>query len=95
MTLASSAPVGAYQQQSVTTAANLASIPSGATYAVLSVEGNAIRWRDDGTDPTATVGMPVAVGQTVNYDGSLSKLRMIAQTGTATVNVSYYAARHP
>lgn len=93
MALQASSPVGTYQQMAVTVAANLASVPAGATYAVISVEGNAIRYRDDGTDPTATVGMPVAVGGTVTYDGALARLRLVAQAGTATVNVSYYAKR--
>ncbi len=93
MALFAMQPVGGYQKQSVSTAAGLANVPRGATVASLVCETQAIRWRDDGTDPTATDGMPVPTGQQFNYSGDLSKFRMIAQTSTATVHVAYYAAR--
>jgi hypothetical protein len=88
-----SASAGAYQQMSVTTVVNLATVPSQATYALIIPETNGIRWRDDGTDPTAGVGMPVAASSTLRYDGDLTKLRIVSQTGTATVNVSYHVHR--
>ena len=51
------------------TAANLSSphrlnVRPGATLAIVTIEGSAaiVRWRDDGVAPTATVGMPMAVG---------------------------------
>jgi hypothetical protein len=69
MALKSSASAGAYQQMSVTTVVNLTSAPAQATYALISPETNGIRWRDDGTDPTAAVGFPVAAGATFVYDG--------------------------
>ena len=53
-------PLG-YCQISGSSASTLAScsggIPAGATNVVISVETNAIRWRDDGTTPTASVGI--------------------------------------
>jgi hypothetical protein len=58
--------------------------------AVIICEGAGIRWRDDGTDPTASVGMPIAVGTTFVYDGDLRRLRIIQQAATATINVAYY-----
>ena len=88
-----SASAGAYQQMSVTTVVGLTSPPAQATYAIIIPETNGIRWRDDGTDPTATVGMPVAAGSTLVYDGDLSKIKIVSQTGTATVNVSYFVHR--
>lgn len=91
MTLASSAPLG-HAQQSVTTAAAFASVPPGATYVIVSAE-SAIRWRDDGTNPTAAIGMPIAAGGTTVYDGNLAAFKMISQSGTAVVNVAYYAGR--
>lgn len=63
-------------------------------YALISPETQGIRWRDDGTAPTAAVsgGFPLAVGQTLEYDGPVASLQFIAQAGTATVNVSLYNA---
>lgn len=58
--------------------------------AVIICEGAGIRWRDDTTAPTASVGMPIAVGTTFVYDGDLTRLRIIQQAATATINVAYY-----
>lgn len=60
------------------------------TQAVIVAEGAAVRWRDDGVAPTAAIGMPLAIGATLVYDGDLNKIRFIQQAATATLNVSYY-----
>ncbi len=65
-------------------------VPSGATIAEICVEGAAVRYRDDGTAPTATVGIPVAAGSCFQYSGPLSSLQFIAQSGSPTLDVSYY-----
>ncbi len=55
-------------------------------------ETAAVRWRDDGTAPTnaTTGGMPLAVGQYLEYDGDLRNLSFISQAGTARIHVSLY-----
>jgi hypothetical protein len=59
--------------------------------AIITSEGTAIRWRDDDVAPTASVGMPLAAGATLQYDGDLSKIKFIEQTASAKINISYYA----
>jgi hypothetical protein len=59
--------------------------------ALIVAETQAVRWRDDGTAPTASVGMPLAVGTSLSYDGDLKAVRFIEQTASAKLNVSYYA----
>ena len=60
--------------------------------ALLQAETQAIRWRDDGTAPTATVGMILNVGDApYPYDGDLSMIRFIQVAATATLNVSFYS----
>ena len=66
-------------------------VPSGATIAVVQAEGADVRWRDDGTAPTATVGMLLPAGAELRYTGALAALRLIQASAGATVNVSYYA----
>lgn len=59
--------------------------------AIITAETQAVRWRDDDVAPTASVGMPLATGVTLQYDGDLTKIRFIEQTASAKINVSYYA----
>ena len=86
-------PMG-YCQLAVTTAVLISTcsggIPAGATRAWLVPETAAIRWRDDGTAPTTTVGMPLAVGQQLIYQGLLTTLQVIAQAGTSSVSIAFY-----
>ena len=63
-------------------------VPAGATMALISVSGATMRWRDDGTAPTASVGMPVVAGQEFQYSGNLSKIQVIGSG--ATLDISYY-----
>lgn len=80
-----------YQQITSLTASTALTVPPGATLAVIIPETQAVRWRDDLTAPTASVGMPAAVGVVFNYDGNLKNIRFIEQTASAKLNVSYYA----
>lgn len=59
-------------------------------FAVIIAETQAVRWRDDGVAPTATVGMPLAVGTYMLYDGNIRSLQFIGQAGQAIVNVALY-----
>ena len=59
--------------------------------AIITPEAQAVRWRDDGVAPTATVGMPLAAGVTLQYDGDLSQIKFIEQTGGAKLNITYYS----
>ena len=70
-------------------------VPKGATRAIIEVETDAIRYRDDGTAPTASVGMPVA--KDVNYIvlpslQAINAFRAIRVTTDAKLNVLYYGS---
>jgi len=87
-------PIGYCQLTSIDTVALLSScsggIPTNAAYAFLIPEAQAIRYRDDGTAPTATVGQPLAVGVSLLYGGTLSAVRVISQTSGAKLNILFY-----
>jgi len=59
--------------------------------AIITPESQAVRWRDDGVAPTASVGMPSAAGVTLQYDGDLSQIKFIEQVGGAKLNITYYS----
>lgn len=66
-------------------------VPAGTSMAILQCEAQAIRWRDDGTNPTAAIGQPLAVGVELRYESSsISALRVISQVAGAVLNVTYY-----
>lgn len=79
------------QTLTLTTTAQALTVPTGATSATLSVTGGAAVYRDDGTAPTATVGMTLPVGLWT-YVGPLSAVKFILPTGVTgtVVTVAFY-----
>ncbi len=66
--------------------------PPGSADFALVIPSVAVRWRDDATDPTAALGMPIAAGVPVTFDTGLSVVEFIAQGASAGVlDVAYYA----
>lgn len=86
-------PLG-YGQVSSTvgsTGTALPSQPAGAQSCIIQVTGNAVRWRDDGTNPSSIVGMQLAAAASITYYGNISAVRITPETSTtAVVNVTYY-----
>ena len=83
-------PLG-YQQITSLSGSTPLTVPSGARVALIQPEVQAVRWRDGGAAPTASVGMPLAASDKLFYDGDLASVRFIQQTAGAILNVSYYA----
>jgi len=83
-------PLGYLQDTTIDAASDLGTIPAGASRALIKVAAQAARWRDDGVNPTAAIGMPLAVGELLIYDGNLSTFRIISAVAGAELNVSFY-----
>lgn len=67
-------------------------VPTGATVAIVAVATKGVMWRDDGTNPTATDGIPLADGEKYQFElESLSVVKFIEVAASATIHVSYYA----
>jgi len=87
-----------FETLSVTsTAKSLASIPATATSATIQVEStittDAVRYREDGVNPTNTVGKFKSNGDEIEIISaqSLQTFRVIQGTsGTTQLNISYY-----
>jgi hypothetical protein len=85
-----SIPLG-YQQITSLSSATALTIPAGAQYALITCEVANVRWRDDGSAPTASVGMILATGSTLVYEvGNLALIQFIQVSSGAILNVSYY-----
>ena len=86
-------PVG-YQQITSLAASTALTIPTTfpqrPVRCIIRPQAQAVRWRDDGVAPTASVGYPLNVGDELLYDGELSNIRFIEQAASAAINVAYY-----
>jgi hypothetical protein len=70
--------------------------PNGATFVLLGADTQAIRWRDDGGAPTASVGMLlVANTQPVLYSGTMRNMQFIGATAGGLLNASFYKTSSP
>lgn len=67
-------------------------IPATSTFALISIEAVDVRWRDDGVNPSASVGMLMFAGVTQTFSGAseLAALKFIQTAAGSIINVSYY-----
>lgn len=68
-----------FQELAITTDAQALTLPPAAQSAVCQVQGQPVRWRADGTAPTATVGVAADDGDEVDVlgRGTLQNFRVI------------------
>lgn len=84
-------PLG-YQQITGLSTVKTLTVPDKARLAIITCTAQNVRWRDDGVDPTATVGQLLkTTDPPLIYDGDLSALEFIEASASAVLNVSYYA----
>lgn len=84
-------PRGYAKSGSLASAAALAVPTTGVSRVLLKTEGQSVRWRDDGVNPTATDGMLIDVGDEFWYTGQVRALRFIETAATAVLHASFYA----
>lgn len=85
-------PVGYQQITDVSTAVGLTPPSKEANCAIVQATDQDVRWRDDGTSPTASVGMQLAVGFDIYYQGDLNRVKFIEETAGAVLNITYYSS---
>lgn len=65
--------------------------PAGALFALVQAEAKSVRWRDDNTVPTASIGMLLADGDSAWFSvDDLTHVKVIEIEASAKVNVSFY-----
>lgn len=73
------------------TAIALPSLPAGASHVIFRPNAQAVRFRDDGTNPTAAIGYPIAAaGEYIFSGASIGAVRIIAQVAGAGADILYY-----
>jgi hypothetical protein len=87
-------PVG-YEQLAVSSTSVSLTVPALARRALVQVQGASVRWRDDGTDPTAAIGMLLYTDGTIPneflYEGDLDEIEFIRVSTDAVLNISYFS----
>ena len=85
-------PLGFQQITSLSSATGLTLPSSDARVAIIRCTTQNVRWRDDGTNPTASVGIPMLPGDMpIAFDGDLNTIKFIEETSGGILNVSYYS----
>ncbi len=83
--------LGYVQLTNLAAAVGMGTIPAGTSFAIVQPETANTRWRDDGTDPTSTVGYPLAAGSELQYDAAqLTRVKFIEQSAGAKLNICFY-----
>lgn len=89
-----------HQQLTVSSTAVGLTQPTGlrARRALITVQTDAVRWRADGVNPTASVGNPLAANDRLDwtdpmadYSALIDKVKFIRVTTDATIDVEYFA----
>jgi len=88
-------PLG-YQQITLnaSTVVVLSTLMPGAVQTTLKMETAGARYRDDGVDPTAAIGYPLDVGESLTYDVHMTgrDFRIIGQQDGAVLNILFYGS---
>lgn len=83
-------PVGYTQITDVSSAVGVGTIPVGTKLAMIQPTAQNVRWRDDGSSPTATVGMLLVANDMLVYSGPLASIKFFEAAGGAKLNISFY-----
>lgn len=83
-------PLGYAQDTTISAATALPTVPAATTVALIQAEGANCRWRDDRTDPTASVGTLLGAGCSFWYRGTFSAFKIIQVSSGGVLNVTYY-----
>jgi len=84
-------PEGYYQITDLSGAVTLlAGLTNYSCRALIQAEDQDVRWRDDGTAPTAAAGMLLCAGESMWYCGDIRAIQFIEVAASAKLNVSFY-----
>lgn len=64
--------------------------PDGTKIAMIQADLKDVRWRDDGTVPTAAIGMLLVANDILIYSGNMAAIKFIEVAASAKLNITYY-----
>lgn len=92
-----------HQQLTVSSTAVSLTVPTGTrpTHALITVQVDSVRWRADGTAPTAAIGNPIFATSTTTgvldltdpqarYQSVIKTIQFIRVTTDATLDIEYF-----
>lgn len=83
-----------YQQLTSLSSAVGFTVPAGCVTINVQAETQNVRYRDDGTDPTSTVGMLLYAGAIIPISAAnFSSMKFIETSAGAKLNISCYGTR--
>jgi hypothetical protein len=74
----------------VTASCSTGSVLANPRIAQICVSGAAVRYTSNGPTPTASVGIPVAVGACYQYSGTFGSLRFIQQAANGILDIETF-----
>lgn len=80
-----------YEQITDVSSVTTLTVPGSATMALIQAVTQNVRWRDDGSSPTASIGMRISAGEEFWYTGNIDAIKFIEEVASAELNVSYYS----
>lgn len=87
-----------YQQLTGIAVATGLTVPNGATEVDITIEGAAVRWRDDQVAPTASVGMLAPISNQGpspwTYRSNPRAIRFIQTAAGSVVNCEFFGHRN-
>lgn len=88
--------MGVLSHEALAVSSTAVSLVNGdaASYALVTVDSNTIRFRIDGVDPTASTGHALAAGGTLELIDreQVRRFRAIRESADATLRVTYFRA---
>lgn len=74
----------------LTSLATAVPFPGSGSAAMVQAEGQDVRYRADGIDPTSSVGTILANGESIFFLGDVSQLRFIETAASAKLNIHVF-----
>lgn len=86
--------LGYTQVTNLTAAVGVGTIPAGTETVLLQCTGQNVRYRDDGTNPTAAIGMVLVALTLYSFTvAQISSMKFIETAATGVLNITFYGRR--